>query len=163
MHPAGKVSVKTYLKAIKIPFFPICGISQFVIFLSNRRVKFKLLELQGHHPPPQFPCLVGYPDLPIRKTLRVVGLLTLMILFQSKKFTAFDLNEFIVDNINYLGWELNFFIRSPRVFKILSTKFQGVQTIDRDLVETSAYAMILGNNANFLVNYLYVPGSNLGH
>ena len=58
------------------------------MFLSNRREKFKLLDLQGDPPPPQFPWLVGYPDLPMRKTLRVVGLVTVMIFFQSKKFTA---------------------------------------------------------------------------
>ena len=68
-----------------------------------------------------------------------------------------------MDSINYLGWELNFSIRPQRVFKILSTKFQWTQTIERDLVERSAHAMILGNNTNFLVNYLYVAGSNLGH
>ena len=42
------------------------------------------------------------------------------------------MKEFIVDSINYLGWESNFFIRPPRVFKILSTKFQSTQTIERD-------------------------------
>ena len=39
-------------------------------------------------PPPQFPWLVGHPNLSMRKTPRVVGLLTVMILFQSKKFAA---------------------------------------------------------------------------
>ena len=63
--------------------------------------------------------------------------------------------------INNLGWESNFSIRPPRVFKILSTKFQWTQTIERDLAERSA--MILGNNTKFLVNYWYVAGSNLGH
>ena len=66
-------------------------------------------------------------------------------------------------SINYLGWESNFSIRPPRVFKILSTKFQWTQTIETDLVERSAYVMILGNNRKFLVNYLYATGSNLGH
>ena len=47
----GKVFVKTYLKALR-DFFPIYGISQYVIFLSNRRRKFKLLGLQGD---PRFP------------------------------------------------------------------------------------------------------------
>ena len=74
-----------------------------------------------------------------------------------------DLEEFIVDSINYLGWESNFSFRPPKVFKILSTKFQWTQTIEADLVERSAYAMILGSNTKFLVNYLYVAGSNLGH
>ena len=91
MHAAGKIYVKTYLKVIKIPFFLVCGISLYVIFLSNRKVKFKILDLQGDRTPPQFPCLVGYPVLPMRKTLRVVGLLTLMIFFQSKKFTALQI------------------------------------------------------------------------
>ena len=65
----------------------MCAISQYVIFLSNRRGMLKLLGLQGD-PPPQFPHLVGHPDLSMRKTLRVVGLLTVRILFQSKKRTA---------------------------------------------------------------------------
>ena len=64
-----------------------------MIFLSNRRGKFKLLDLQGDPPPPQFPRLVGYPDLPMKKTLRVVGLLTVMIFFQSKIFTACKIKD----------------------------------------------------------------------
>ena len=61
-----------------------------MIFLSNRRQKFKLLGLQGDSPsaPAQFPCLVEHPDLSMKKTLRVVCLLIVMIFFQSKKFTA---------------------------------------------------------------------------
>ena len=85
-YTAGKTFVKTNLKAIRDTFFPICGISQYVIFLSNRRGKFKLLDLQGDPSPPQFPRLVGYPDLPMRKALRAVGMLTVMIFFQCKKF-----------------------------------------------------------------------------
>ena len=68
-----------------------------------------------------------------------------------------------MNSINYLGWGSNFSIRSPRVFKILPTMFQRTQTIEKDLVERSAHAMILGNNKKFLVNYLYVAGSNLGY
>ena len=85
MHVAGKTFVKTYLKAIRDTFFPICGISQYVIFLSNRRGKFKILDLQGDPPPPQFSRLVEYPDLPMRKALRAVGMLTVMIFYQCKK------------------------------------------------------------------------------
>ena len=59
-----------------------------MIFLSNRRGKFKLLDLQGDPPPPQFPRLVGYPDLSMRKALTVVGMLTVMIFFQRNKITA---------------------------------------------------------------------------
>ena len=68
-----------------------------------------------------------------------------------------------MDSINYLGWESNFSIRPPRVFKILSTKFQWTQTIERDLVERPAYEMILGHITKFLVNYLYVARSNVDH
>ena len=88
----GKVFVKTYLKALR-DFFPIYGISQYVIFLSNRRRKFKLLGLQGDPPPPQFPRLVRYPDLPMRKTLRVVCLLNIIIFFQRKKITECKIKD----------------------------------------------------------------------
>ena len=67
MHAAGKIFVKTYLKAVR-GFFLICEISHYVIFLSNRKGKFKILDLLGDPPPPQFPSLVGYPDLLMRKT-----------------------------------------------------------------------------------------------
>ena len=88
MHAAGKIFGKTCLKADRDTFFPNMWISRYVIFLSNRRGKFKLLGLQGNPVPSQFPRLVGHPDLPMRKILKVVGLLTVMIFFQSKKFTA---------------------------------------------------------------------------
>ena len=68
-----------------------------------------------------------------------------------------------MDCLDYLRWEWNFSIRPPRVFKILSTKFQWTLTIERDLVEKSGYAIILGNNTKLLVNNLYVAGSNVGH
>ena len=68
-----------------------------------------------------------------------------------------------MDSINYLGWGLNFSISQPRVFKILSRKFQWTKTIERDFVQRSAYAIMLGNNAKFLVNYLHVAVSNLSH
>ena len=45
------------------------------------------------HTSSQFPRFVGHPDLPMSKTLRVVGLLTVMILFQSKKFTACKIKD----------------------------------------------------------------------
>ena len=51
MHAAGKIFVKTYLKAVR-DFFPICEISYYVIFLSNRKGKFKILDLLGDPPPP---------------------------------------------------------------------------------------------------------------
>ena len=42
MNDAGKIFTRTCLKAIKDAFFfPICGIFQYVIILSNRRGKFK--------------------------------------------------------------------------------------------------------------------------
>ena len=79
----------------------MCGISQYVIFLSNRRGMLKLLGLQGD-PPPQFPHLVGHPDLSMRKTLRVVGLLTVMILFQSKIFKACKIKDEKQETIVYI-------------------------------------------------------------
>ena len=78
-----------------------CKISQYVIFLSNRRRKFKLLDLQGDPLPPQFPCLVGYPDLPTRKVLGVVDLLTLMIFFYRKKITACKIKDGKEERIFY--------------------------------------------------------------
>ena len=78
MHPTGKILIKTCLKG-----------NRDVIFLSNRKGKFKLLGLQENsHPSPQFPRLVRHPDLPLRRILKVVGLLTVMIFFQNKTFTA---------------------------------------------------------------------------
>ena len=71
-----------------------------MIFLSNGREKYKLLGLQAD-PPPQFSCLVGHPDLSMKKTLRVVGLLTVMIFFQSKKFTASKIKDEKVETIFY--------------------------------------------------------------
>ena len=41
----------------------------------------------------KFPRLVGYSDLPMRKTLKAVGLLTVTIFFQSKKFTACKIKD----------------------------------------------------------------------
>ena len=73
------------------------------------------------------------------------------------RFLSFFLLNFIFHLI------LRNYIRPPGVFKIPSAKFQWTQTIEEYLVERSAYAMILGNNTKFLVNYLYVAGSNLGH
>ena len=73
-----------------------------MIFLSKKRGKFKLLDLQGDPPPPQFPRLVGYPGLPMRKTLRVVGLLTVMILFQSKIFKACKIKDEKQETIVYI-------------------------------------------------------------
>ena len=76
-------------------------ISQYVISLYYRRGRFKLLDLQGDPPPCQFSCLVGYPDLPMRNTLRVVGLATVIIFFQSKKFTACKIKDEKVEKIFY--------------------------------------------------------------
>ena len=50
MYAAAKSFVETLLKAIRDTFF-----SQYVIFLFDRRGKFKLLRLQGNPYPPTFP------------------------------------------------------------------------------------------------------------
>ena len=56
-------------------------------------------------PPPhtqsQVPRFVGHPDLPMSKTLRVVGLLAVMIFFQSKKFTACKVKDEKEETIFY--------------------------------------------------------------
>ena len=64
-----------------------------MIFLSNRRGKSKLLGLQGDATSPKFSCLVGHSDLSMRKTLRLVGLLTVTIFFRSKKLTACKIKD----------------------------------------------------------------------
>ena len=46
---------------------------------------------------------------------------------------------------------------------MLSINVQWTQTLERDIVERSAYAMILSDNTRFLVNYLCMAGSKLGH
>ena len=89
MHAAGKVFVKTYLKAIRDILFPnmwnfrICN-----IFIKQRGESLNFKACRETPPSPQFPHLMGHHDLLMRKTLREVGLLTIIILFQSKKFTA---------------------------------------------------------------------------
>ena len=90
MNATGKIFVKTCLKAIRNTFFvPICGISQYVIFLSNRRGKFKLLGLQGDPPPSLVPSLCGASwSLHEENPLKVIGLLIVMIFFQSQKSTV---------------------------------------------------------------------------
>ena len=62
---------------------------------------FTLLDMQGDPLPPQFPRLVGYPDLSMRKTLRVVGLLTAMLFFQRKKITACKIKDEKEDTFFY--------------------------------------------------------------
>ena len=72
-----------------------------MIFLSNRTRKFKLLDLQVDPPHPQSPRFVGYPDPPMSKTQRMVGLLAIMIFFQSKKFTACKIKDEKEEKIFY--------------------------------------------------------------
>ena len=67
----GKFLLKLVWKLLEIYFFSICGISLYVIFLPNRREKFKLLGLQRDSPP-QFPRLVGHTGPSMRKTLMVL-------------------------------------------------------------------------------------------
>ena len=75
--------------------FPTCDI------FIQKRGKFKLLDLKGDTLPSQFLRLVGYPDLPMRKTLRVVALLTVMIFFQSKKIRAYKIKDEKEETIFY--------------------------------------------------------------
>ena len=79
MHAAGKILFETYLEAIRETFFPN---------MSN----FPICDIF---------CLVGHPDLPMRTTLRVVGLLTVMIFFQRKKCTAYIIKDEKEETILY--------------------------------------------------------------
>ena len=93
MHTKGKIFVKTYLKAIRETFFPkMWNFLIYDIFIQQKG-KFKISGLQRDPPSPRFPRLVGYPDLPMSKTLRVVGLLTVVIFFQSKKLAACKIKD----------------------------------------------------------------------
>ena len=89
----AKFLLKLIQKLLEIPFHLICGISQYVIFLSNRGESLNFQACKETFLPPQFPCLVEHPDLPMRKALKVVGLLTGIIFFQSKKFTAWKIKD----------------------------------------------------------------------
>ena len=78
-----------------------------MIILSKRRGNFKHLDLQEHPPAPQSPCLLGYLDLPMRKTLRVVGLLAVIIFFQSKTLTAGKIKDEKEKKIFYFSMVFN--------------------------------------------------------
>ena len=89
----AKFLLKLIQKLLEMPFLLICGISQYVIFLSNRVESLNFQTCKKPSLPPQFPCFVGHPDLPMRKALKVVGLLTGIIFFQSKKFAAWKIKD----------------------------------------------------------------------
>ena len=81
MHTTGKFFVKTCLTANRDTFFPnMCDFPICDIFIQQKG-KVYTFRLAGIPPPPTFPSS-------LRKTLKVVGQLTVMIFFQSKKFTA---------------------------------------------------------------------------
>ena len=124
MHAAGKSFGKSYKSYL---FFPICGLwsgeGQETRFFGRGDIqqKRKVLACKPcREIPAQFPPLVGYPDLPIRKTLmRVVVLLTVMILkrvsesifFQSKGFTVCKVkDDKEVTNLNLLHNSSNIFL-----------------------------------------------------
>ena len=73
MHAAGKILVKTFLEVIGDNFFPI---------MLNFPICDIFIQQKGKAEPPP-----PHSDLPVKKALRVVGLLTVMISFQSKKVT----------------------------------------------------------------------------
>ena len=101
IYTTGKMFGKVCLKAT---IFPICSLLSGerqgnLIFLvgviSNRRGKFKCLSLQRDFSPNPLP-LSGYPNLPIRKTLRrVLVLLTATILKRLTECIFFQSNECI--------------------------------------------------------------------
>ena len=79
----------------------MCGISQ-DIFIQQKE-KVETFRLAGRPPPSLYPVpsLSGTPDFPTRKTLRVVGLLTVMIFFQNKKFTVCKIKDEKEETISY--------------------------------------------------------------
>ena len=100
MHAAGKMFVKTYLETIRDIFFPNMW---FFYPTEGESLNFYACRETHPRPPlPQFLCLVGHPDLPMKKILRVVGLLNVMIFFQSKTFTACKIKDEKEETIFYL-------------------------------------------------------------
>ena len=107
MNATDKLFGTFCLKASRNTFFPKCYLRSGegwwdLIFwwgmISNKRGKFKLLswlgepfqkiEIRGISP------LVGHPDLPIKKTLRVLGLHTAMVLKRVSESIFFQCNNF---------------------------------------------------------------------
>ena len=89
MNAAGKSFVKTCLKAVRCTVFPN------IWYFYPTEGESLAFRLGGRLPPspPKFPCSLRRPDLSTRKTPRVVGLLTVMIFFQSKSFKVKDEKE----------------------------------------------------------------------
>ena len=104
MHAADKIFVRTYLAAFRDSFF-----SRYVEFpnisyfypTEGKSLNFQACRKTAS-PPPQFLRLVGHPDLAMRKTLKQVGLLTVLIFLQSKKFTATNIKDEKEETIFYL-------------------------------------------------------------
>ena len=61
------------------------------------------------------------------------------------KTSVIDLKEFIVESINYLGWESNLSIRPPRFFKYCLEVPINTNQWER-LIWKTIYSMILTNN-----------------
>ena len=104
MHAAGKIFLKTFLKPIRDTFFPNMRNFPICDIFIQQKGKVWTFRLAGKPPPPptpQFPRLVGHPHLSMRKTLRVVVLFTVMIFFQSKKFTACKIKDEKEETIFY--------------------------------------------------------------
>ena len=90
------------LKTIRDTFYPnMWNFPIYDIFIQQKG-KVQTFRLAGRPPPSTlFPLLVGHSDLPMRKTLRVVALLTAMIFFQSKKLTVCKVKDEKEEKILY--------------------------------------------------------------
>ena len=85
MHAAGKIFVKTYLKAIRDTFFPNMWNFPICDIFIQQKGKVETFRLAGR-PPSPFPSLSGTSWSPH-------GLLIVMIFFQSKKFTECKIKD----------------------------------------------------------------------
>ena len=91
-----KILVKRFPKAIRDTF-------------SANMWHFYPTEGESSTPiqPLQFPHLLEHSDLPMRKSLEMVGLLTVIIFFQSKKFTACKVKDEKEETITQLITQLS--------------------------------------------------------
>ena len=94
MHAAGKMFVKTYLKAIRDTFFPNMRNFPICYIFIQLKGKVETFRLAGRPSPSPFPYLSGTSWSPH-------GLLTVMIFFQSKKFTACKIKDEKEETIFY--------------------------------------------------------------
>ena len=73
------------------------------------------------------------------------------------KTSVINLKEFIVESINYLGWESNLSIRLPRFYKYCLEVSMNTNQCER-LSWEIAYSMILATNIKWVSSQLFRCG-----